>query len=339
MQIVSRNTNTLQTEVYNRIQEEGVPRDSRNGPVLKFREPVLICLTHPYERVNFCPVRDANPFFHLIEAMAMLDDRNDVRLLSHFASQMKEYTDDGTTYNSFYGTRLRSWYGDQLSLVIRHLQANPDSRQEVALIWNPSDLDSNSKDKACNLLLIFSINEHNQLEMTSVNRSNDAIWGFVSGANIVHLSIFMEYVALSLDRTMGHWWHVSNNMHVYTDNPKWTALKEVRMVPNYYLNPVGAVSGVPLFKDASMRHSFDRELWNVMERMIDLTHTESLSPIKTTGEHFSPFILTVVSMFNAWQMYKLKAPKATILHHLEENTPADDWRCAGLEWMQRHIKQ
>ena len=50
----------------------GKRKDSRNGPVLEFPEPVLICYNRPVERVLFYPSRDANPFFHLMEGLWML---------------------------------------------------------------------------------------------------------------------------------------------------------------------------------------------------------------------------------------------------------------------------
>ena len=48
--------------------DEGVKEDSRNGPVVVAPGPVLTRYTHPTQRVLFSPLRDANPFFHIMEA-------------------------------------------------------------------------------------------------------------------------------------------------------------------------------------------------------------------------------------------------------------------------------
>ena len=129
---------------------------SRNGNVLMIDEPVTVTYTHPKERVLFNAARDANPFFHLYEALWMLAGRNDVAPLAYYAKQMREYSDDGGTLNGAYGYRWRhatygvgqegnTWYGgipdyrkevDQLQVIIEHLKANPTSRRVVLQMWN-----------------------------------------------------------------------------------------------------------------------------------------------------------------------------------------------------------
>lgn len=125
---------------------------SRNGPVLRIDEPVLITYTHPKERVLFNSARDANPFFHLYEALWMLAGRNDVASVAYYAKQMAEYSDDGRTLNGAYGYRWRHAPGyvdtptgggvctvDQLDLLVAHLKNNPTSRRAVLQMWNVED--------------------------------------------------------------------------------------------------------------------------------------------------------------------------------------------------------
>lgn len=332
MEIIARNTNELQPLVYRQLARHGVIENSRNGKVLRFREPLLIKLFCPWERVNACPVRDANPFFHIVEAAAMLGNHNSVELLEFFASNMSLYTDDGKTYNAFYGTRLRSHWGDQLNTVIRNLNNNPDSRQEVALIWDPSDLTKLTKDKACNLLLLFTINQRTKaLEMSSVNRSNDLIFGGVSGANIVHLSFFQEYVAFALGYSMGPWWHFSNNAHVYVDNPKWEKVKDLD-VPDPYAGSKFHQPFVPLFLHPADREAFDAQLSSF------LFEASSLSLI-TTPETALPFIQDLRIIFNVWVAHKRKdlAP-SYLIKHLSK-VRAEDWRLACQAWIARRYQQ
>src|SRR4051812_37796218 len=59
------------------LQSEGVPRESRYGPVLEHPEPVTTVYRKPWQRVLFDEVRDANPFFHFFESLWMLGGRND----------------------------------------------------------------------------------------------------------------------------------------------------------------------------------------------------------------------------------------------------------------------
>ena len=140
MEYTARNHNQLAPQVYQDLQRIGVRQTSRNGPVLRMPRVTTLVALCPRERVNFCPARDANPFFHLAEAAAMLASANDVELMAHFAKNMRAYSDDGERYNAFYGERLRSTWGDQLNAVVLELQAKPDSRQALAQIWDPLDL-------------------------------------------------------------------------------------------------------------------------------------------------------------------------------------------------------
>jgi len=352
MEIVSRNTNTLTTEIVSLLQDCGMLETSRNGPVLRFPEPVTICLTHPWERVNFSAVRDANPFFHLIEALAMLGNHNDAKFLSHFAKNILAFSDDGARFNAFYGTRLREyrtkqqtqpmdamvWPINQLDGVIQVLRRDPMSRQAVATLWDPSDLlYDRTRDKACNLMLVFS-NDNGRLRMSSYNRSNDAIWGGVMGANIVHLSLFQEYVACALGLPMGCWWHHSNNLHVYTETngfEKWNALKTAPAVPNLYASWSLDECWYALFNTPTDKLIFDRALNGFLSDAVELVREGKLG-LLVNRTYSAAFLNRVaVPMFNAWQLRK-QGRHSDALELCGQIGPAD-WRVATQEWIKRRL--
>lgn len=148
---------------------------SRYGDVWYIQEPVLIHYQQPRERVLLNKGRDANPFFHLYEALWMLAGRNDVAPLKYYNSRMDEFSDDGKTFNGAYGHRWRNtkqpvysiqgglvdWrQTDQLKVVINHLKSKPESRRAVLQMWNVEDdllkLDE-SKDVCCNLNVKFAL--------------------------------------------------------------------------------------------------------------------------------------------------------------------------------------
>ena len=61
--------------------------------------------------------------------------------------------------------------------------------------------------------------------MTVINRSNDLIWGLL-GANVVHFSVLLEWMAYQIRVDVGKMHIVTNNMHVYEWNwepDKWLA--------------------------------------------------------------------------------------------------------------------
>lgn len=210
------NVNQALAEGLRILAHSGVRSESRNGPVIMLNEPVTTTYERPWARVLFSPLRDANPFFHFMEALWMLSGRNDVAWPSKFNSSFGQFSDDGETFNGAYGYRWRSYFNrDQLVDVIEELR-KPDTRRAVLGMWSPEhDLGSESRDIPCNLNICFDTRD-GTLNMTVFNRSNDIWWG-AYGANAVHMSMLQEYVALALGLPMGWYAQVSNNFHIYPD--------------------------------------------------------------------------------------------------------------------------
>lgn len=205
------------------LRQEGYKRDSRNGPVTMLPGPLTVTYERPQERVVFWPERDANPFFHAIEALWMLAGRNDLAPLTRYVKQMAAYSDDGVTLNAAYGHRWRREFGfDQLDTIVHELIKDPDCRRQVLQIWSPKDLGKNGKDLACNTQAYFTIAQDGRLDMTVTNRSNDLVWGML-GANCVHFSLLLEYMAVRIGVGVGRYHHFTNNLHAYdaTINDLW----------------------------------------------------------------------------------------------------------------------
>lgn len=342
MEFITENTNTLTPLLYKAVQQHGISQTSRNGNVIRLPGVTTCCLTKPWQRVNFCAERDANPFFHFIESMAMLAGLNDVKLMSFFAKNMANFSDNGLTYNAFYGTRARVTWGDQLDLVIKELHAKPDSRQAVVLLWDPADLLRETKDKACNLCLIFQVTPEGKLNMTTFNRSNDLIWGYGSGANVVHLSFFMEYVACALGLPMGEWWHSSANAHVYVDNPQWL---KVQNLPDSNVYSSEVMEHRRLFED---RATFDRELRSFLVRL-QMACCEGRGDLLWPDpwkEFKSPYIITACFIAQSYIRHKegttTDTPQDTATrtaHRIASAIPLDDWNLACTAWLERRMSK
>src|SRR5580700_4053613 len=150
MELTATNVNQAVNEGFHYLAVAGVEENSRNGKVIVAPEPVLTTYTNPTERVLFSPLRDANPFFHLMEALWMLAGRNDVAWPAYFAKQIGQYSDDGETLHGAYGKRWRSYFGyDQLDWIMLGLECNPESRREVLTMWDPGSLDDNDEPREC----------------------------------------------------------------------------------------------------------------------------------------------------------------------------------------------
>lgn len=224
--IRARNVNHALYEGANVLRRFGVERDSRNGPVLVAPEPVCTLYAKPNERVMLHPGRDANPFFHLVEALWMLAGRNDLAPLTEFVKNMSNFSDDGgKTQPGAYGFRWRKQFDyrkgeilDQLQWAVKRLKADPNDRRVVIQMWDAEvdawKADHGGKDVPCNLIALPTINIGGALDLTVFNRSNDMVWG-AYGANAVHFSVLQEYLARMVGVPVGSYWQVSNNFHGY----------------------------------------------------------------------------------------------------------------------------
>jgi len=218
--IEADNVNGAYTEGMLYLMEEGVPEESRNGKVIVAPEPVCTTYYRPTERVLFSPERDANPFFHLMECLWMMDGRNDAEFLIYFNSRMGQYANDDGTFDGAYGHRWRKHFMfDQITYLVELLKRDPTTRRAVLTMFDPAfDLGTNSKDIPCNTQIYFDM-RYNKLNMTVCNRSNDAVWGCY-GANAVHFSFLQEVIAGMLDVTVGDYRQFSNNLHFYPNAPR-----------------------------------------------------------------------------------------------------------------------
>ena len=216
----ARNVNGVLSDVLWRLRTSGYETDSRNGPVIKIDAPLSVQYDRPWERVLFDPLRDANPFFHFMEAIWMLGGRDDVAFPATFVARMREFSDDGMMFHGAYGFRWREHFEmDQINYVVRLLQENPSTRRAVIAMWDPTFdlvLDEDMKDLPCNTTAMFQVND-GKLDMMVTNRSNDVILG-MCGANAVHFSFLHEFIARSVKIDMGSYYQVTFNAHVYLND-------------------------------------------------------------------------------------------------------------------------
>lgn len=319
--IVSRNVNDALILGLKAVKQEGMLRDSRNGPVRVFESPVTTVYERPDERVVFFPERDANPFFHLMEGLWMIAGRNDVEWISRFNSSIANYSDDGITFHGAYGYRWRKHFGmDQLEIISELLRKNPDDRRIVLQMWDPKvDLNRDGKDFPCNTAIKFRIVD-GRLDMTVENRSNDMIWG-AYGANAVHFSMLQEYMAAKIGVKLGYYWQVSTNFHSYisTFEKHESLLDRIPTSPYHH--------GVTPFPMVNVNIS----IWE-----------EDLEIFMEAGDsvlgYRDPFFKRVaVPMMRSYKAFKEKRYQSAI-SILEDDCAADDWSRAGVEWIQRRVK-
>lgn len=338
------------------VHRLGVAEPSRAGDVLRVPVPVTTVYSRPCERVLFHDWRDANPFFHLVEAMWMLAGRNTLADLTPYVARMKEYSDDGgVTQPAAYGHRWRSHmvhdsnagpegWRDQLDWVVARLRDNPRDRRVVIQMWDPlTDIDAanaGGKDVPCNLVALPWASD-GKLHLTVFCRSNDMVWG-AYGANAVHFSILLEYLAARVGLEVGTYTQVSNNFHAYVE----TAGDPEACWPTAWggADPYaqGVVAPFPLF---------DGEwglVGSVSDGQRDRILREDLAAFFGHGAAESatkarwPFLKrVVVPMTLAHQHWKGQRGADRYEGALEilDRCEASDWRLAGKEWIMRRYNK
>lgn len=336
MELKVRNVNEAISRGIHHLIVKGIKEESRNGTVLVAPTPVMTIYEKPCERVLFSPLRDANPFFHLMESLWMLAGRDDVAFPATFNKRFTEYSDDGETVHGAYGERWRRNFGyDQLQIISDELIKNPASRRCVLAMWDacpPAAMGSDDlrlavsggKDVPCNTHIYFDVRD-NKLNMTVCCRSNDIIWG-AYGANAVHMSILQEYMAKSVGVEVGLYRQFSNNYHAYTDVYHTELLNSISIEAhrtNYYQKPLSieqpAVAPYPLISTDVA--SWDKDLHKFLD-----------DPLSGYVYH-DPFFKQVAEpMWSAWMVRKDK--QGDPMEHVRAIV-AEDWKLACAQWITR----
>ena len=292
-------------------------RQSRNGAVVVSEVPVTTVYPWPLKRVSFWPERDANPFFHLYESLWMLGGRNDVAPVASYVKRMETFSDDGHRLHGAYGHRWRKHFGfDQLPKIARRLREDQDDRRCVLQMWDAGeDLDMPRKDLPCNTQVYFTRSHLGNLDMTVCCRSNDIIWG-AYGANAVHFSILQEYMAASIGCPVGVYYQISNNYHAYTplfDELLKHAVRE------------GPLTSYP-------QTTFPLVATDVNHWDVELAAFLEQKPFTFQD----PFFVGVAQpMHDAYRFHK-DGRTDRALQRMEA-VLADDWRSAGINWLERRL--
>ena len=312
------------------LETEGRWTENRNsgtmGRALVFPMAVTTVYQRPLERVIFWAQRDANPFFHLYESLWMLGGRNDLAPLLRYVSTFGQFSDNGDTLHGAYGHRWRHWFGrDQLSLICHQLKANSNDRRAVLQMWDASiDLGLGGKDVPCNLIATFQVNKATTgLDLVVFCRSNDVVWG-TYGANAVHFSYLLEYVARQSGYPVGSYSQVSVNYHAYEKTldglkrmPRATAASKV-----YDPYTAGEVKPVPL----PSKH-LDYKIQKLLE-WVDSDY-EVTQVLDTSWERMVADVLYSHYLFKGFGV-------GTAMEHLEKTGSIQtDWGLAAYEWLTR----
>jgi len=353
--------NTIETdsfdELYSRafeaVIDNGNKVESRNGPTIEL-QPCVMQINNPRRRISTLECRRFNIGFAVAELCWVLSGRGDCEFISHYNKQFGEYFDDPryVTHGS-YGVRYRK-YGsqrglkepiDQLKMMFRRLQKDPNDRRAVAIVYD-AELDSNyyGKDTPCNNWSHALIRE-NKLSWSQVVRSNDLLWGV--NYNVFLFTTIQELMASWLNCDLGHYVHFSDSLHLYTTgesgeevNTIMKNIKERHPYSNDHLFLYDHYEPSKIqesFEETDSTIKFIMSEESAMRRLQDAFHAKRISQRLRETLSEKPFWLNcarVLLSYNA--MKRLESDEKLLDFALEEALRIDnEFQFSILEFMLR----
>lgn len=312
--------------------ENWINVDPRGKATMEWPTPVTTVYARPWQRVLFSPLRDANPFFHLMESLWMLAGHADAEWISQFSSRIAQYAEEDGYFHGAYGRRWRDHFPDlridepmdQLSRLARMFREDPNTRRGVLTMWDPTyDLGAEKRDLPCNTQVYFLVRD-GKLNMMVSCRSNDLILGCY-GANAVHLSVLQEYMAAKIGCGIGTYTHVSQSWHYYVSNPFARAVcrgEPMERLDYYYVGhaqtqtrALGLVNGGVDQWERDLRY-FMMDEWKDNMTYKDVFFAHVAYPMRA-----------------AWELYKIGELDGAIMK--AKSIYAPDWEKACVEWLER----
>ena len=169
-------------------------------------------------------------------------DTNIGYLNSHGVRIWDEWADERGDLGPIYGSQWRSWPApdgtsiDQISLVLKEIESNPDSRRLVVSAWNVSDLNRMAL-PPCHCLFQFYV-AGGKLSCQLYQRSADVFLGVPF--NIASYSLLTLMVAQVTGLRAGSFIHTLGDAHLYMNHLRQARLQLTRTprdLPQMHLNP------------------------------------------------------------------------------------------------------
>lgn len=197
--------------------------NGRNGATLEIL-PCVLRITNPMSRWILSRNPPYNPAFGLVEFVWILAGKDEGSVPKFWNPALPKYSGDDEHLYGAYGHRLRKNFGfDQIKRAYDVLKNSPETRQAVLQIWDSQkDLpdengDAKSNDIPCNLMALLKIRD-NKLHWTQIMRSNDIMRGLPY--NLIQFTMLQEVMASWLGCDIGEYFHLSDSLHVYTEDLK-----------------------------------------------------------------------------------------------------------------------
>lgn len=230
--------------------------------MIQLKFPDQFSFSHNNRNVVSLVDRGLSLEYLLAELVWYFSGDNSTKFISKFGSMWERISDDGVTNNSAYGYILKHKHGfDQVETIIELLQKDKNSRRAVLNINEANPNVITTKDEPCTIALQFLIRD-NELEATSIMRSNDIWFGFPY--DVVFFTALQGYIANRLGINSGKFTHVVTSLHLYDkDLPKACQIIYMNRVLDYKervsIDFQGLISNAKRIRDSIDENNFTKE--------------------------------------------------------------------------------
>jgi thymidylate synthase len=179
----------------------------------------------------------------IVELLWFLRGDTNLRFLhEHDVSIWDEWADEAGELGPIYGYQWRSWptpgggHVDQISRLVREIQANPDSRRLIVSAWNVADIEKMAL-PPCHCLFQFYVAD-GKLSCQLYQRSADVFLGVPF--NIASYALLTLMMAQVCGLTPGEFVHTFGDVHLYLNHERQARLqlaREPRALPRMELKP------------------------------------------------------------------------------------------------------
>ncbi len=169
-------------------------------------------------------------------------DTNIKYLQDNKVSIWDEWADEKGDLGPVYGSQWRQWqkadgsHIDQISHLIKQIQANPDSRRLIVSAWNVGEID-NMALPPCHAFFQFYVG-NGKLSCQLYQRSADLFLGVPF--NIASYALLTHMVAQVTHLTVGDFIHTLGDAHIYLNHLEQVKLQLSRKphpLPRLTINP------------------------------------------------------------------------------------------------------
>ena len=364
----NNNPTTLYYTILNKLSNCGDELAPRGRKIKELR-PVSVEFANPYRRVSFLPTRRINPFFQMAESWAIVTGVNDAQWLSNFNKNMLSFSDDGKTFNAFYGERICAWGNNvskdliypealnQLEDAYKKFLVDKDTRQATVAIGNPTfdnyeyTVENKGLDIACNLYITFKI-RNNKLHTTVFNRSNDCHWGLF-GANLAQFTTIAEVLCSWLrnsgkeefeNLTLGTYCQLTDSLHIYTEDYGSKITSEVLdyYKDNDFIEPVLNFEADKVIRMDSSLEEFNKlkeYYWNVLDKEVINPEKSCAKVVTDINENVKDPYWNFV--FKSMLIYRLvkKERLSEALNLMMTEIPDCEWKISMLYFLKNFVKK